>query len=166
MIKRKQELEFQSDIKNLNKVEKFVEEISDQYHINNTYFGNLMIAITEAVKNAITHGNKGDVNKKVKIEFSSDKRGLAFKVIDEGEGFDLKNLPNPLNGENGDAKNIGRGIFLIQSLADEVSFNDTANEILMIFEISSINQETTLDRIQKLKQYNTVSEKTNKKIVE
>jgi serine/threonine-protein kinase RsbW len=166
MIKRKQELEFSSDLKNLNRVEKFIEEISDQYHINNTYFGNLMIAITEAVTNAIIHGNDNDPDKKVKLEFTSDKRGLAFKVIDEGKGFDYKNVPDPLEAENGDVQNIGRGLFLINSLADQVSFNETANEILMIFEISSINQETTLNRIQQLKQYNTVKSAQKKNIVE
>lgn len=163
MIKRNQQLEFTSDIKNIYKVEKFIEEISDLYHINNTYFGNLMIAITEAVTNAIIHGNASDSDKKVKVEFTSDKQGLAFKVIDEGNGFDFKNLPNPLNGLNGDADNIGRGIFLINTLADEVSFNESGNEIKLTFKISSINQETSLNRVAQLKKYNTVSEKAKTK---
>jgi len=162
MIKRNQELEFTSDIKNVHKVEKFVEEISDLYHINNTYFGNLMIAVTEAVTNAIVHGNANDSSKQVRLEFTSDKKGLAFKVIDEGSGFDFKNLPNPLNGVNGEAENIGRGIFLINSLADEVNFNESGNEIELIFKISSINQETSLDRVSQLKKYNTLSEKKKK----
>ncbi len=166
MIKRNQELEFISDIKNIHKVEKFVEEISDLYHINNTYFGNLMIAVTEAVANAIIHGNANDSTKKVRVEFTSDKNGLAFKVVDEGYGFDYKNLPSPLNGENGEAKNIGRGIFLINSLADEVNFNESGNEIELIFKISSINQETSLDRISQLKKYNTLTEISKKKNVE
>lgn len=163
MIRRKQELELKSDIKNIYKVEKFIEEISDLYHINNTYFGNLMIAITEAVKNAIIHGNSNDKTKKVKIEFLSDSRGLSFKIIDQGKGFDFKNLPSPLNGENGEAEKIGRGIFLIKTLADEVNFNKTGNEIELIFKISSINQETSLERIEKLKQYNKLVTKKKKK---
>ena len=166
MIKRNQELEFTSEIKNIYKVEKFIEEISDLYHINNTYFGNLMIAITEAVTNAIVHGNANDSSKKVRLEFTSDKKGLAFKIIDEGEGFDFNNLPSPLNGVNGEAKDIGRGIFLIKSLADEVNFNESGNEIELIFKISSINQETSLFRASQLKKYNTLTEKKKKNNVE
>jgi len=166
MIKRNQELEFTSEIKNIYKVEKFIEEISDLYHINNTYFGNLMIAITEAVTNAIVHGNANDNSKIVRVEFKSDKRGLSFRVIDEGFGFDFKNLPNPINAENGDVDNVGRGIFLIQSLADEVNFNESGNEIELIFQISSINQETSLNRVSQLMKYNTISEKSKKKNVE
>ena len=154
MIKRKQELDFASNIKNIYQVEKFIEEISDLYHINNTYFGNLLLAITEAVTNAIVHGNANDNSKKVRVEFNSDKKGLCFKVIDEGDGFDYMNVPNPLNGLNEEEYNVGRGIFLIKSLADEVNFNESGNEIELIFKISSINQETSLDRVEKLKQYN------------
>ena len=121
-----------------------------------------MIAITEAVKNAIIHGNANDKRKKVRIEFSSDSKGLSFKVIDEGGGFDFENLPSPLNGLNGEANEVGRGIFLIRSLADDVNFNESGNEIELIFKISSINQETSIDRIAKLKQYNKVFEKKKK----
>lgn len=166
MTKRKQELEFSSDIKNIYKVEKFIEEISDLYHINNTYFGNLMIAITEAVTNAIVHGNASDSSKNVKIEFTSDKKGLAFKIIDEGNGFDFRNLPSPLNGLNEEKNEVGRGIFLIKTLTDELNFNESGNEIELIFKISSINHETSLDRIDKLKQYNKAVGKKKKNIVE
>lgn len=166
MIRRNQELEFISDIKNIHKVEKFIEEISDLYNINNTYFGNLIIAITEAVNNAIVHGNANDKNKMVRIEFTSDSRGLSFKIIDEGDGFDFNNLPSPLNDVNGEQNEIGRGIFLMRSLADEVSFSETGNEIELVFKISSINQETTIDRITKLKQYNKAVEEKKKKAVD
>jgi len=135
--------------KNISQVEKFVEEICDENYISASYFGNIMLAMEEAVKNAILHGNKQDGHKTVTITFQRKKNGLSFIIEDEGIGFDHQDIPNPIDSEDA----TGNGIFLMRSLADKVSYNTVGNQVELIFSITSINQETTLNRISQLKQY-------------
>jgi serine/threonine-protein kinase RsbW len=137
--------------KNISQIERFVEEICDENYISANYFGNIMLAIEEAVKNAIVHGNKIDGQKKVIITFQRKKDGLSFIIEDEGEGFNHQNIPNPIDSEDVS----GNGIFLMRSLADKLNFNAKGNQVELVFSVSSISQETTLNRISQLKKYFT-----------
>jgi len=147
------ELSIPSNIENLTRVEQFVDEICETYYITNSYYGNILMAILEAVKNAIVHGNKNDRRKKVKISFKSIPDGLCFTVVDQGEGFDFRNIPNPLETDESQEESVGKGIFLIRSLADKISYNSKGNRVEIIFSISSINQETSLNRISQVHRY-------------
>ena len=137
--------------KNISQIEQFVEEICDENYISASYFGNIMLAMEEAVKNAIVHGNKMDGQKKVTIIFQRKKNGLSFVIEDEGEGFNHQNVPNPI--ESVDVS--GNGIFLMRSLADKLTFNAKGNQVELFFSITCISQETTLNRITQLKNYFT-----------
>jgi len=148
-MKQLKELKIRSLQKNISGVERFIEEICDDNYISYNYFGNIMLAIEEAVKNAIIHGNKQVENKLVNLTFERRKGELRFIIEDEGEGFNPKEIPNPLDSEG----SKGNGLFLMQSLADKVSYNSTGNKVELTFTISSINQETTLNRISQLKSY-------------
>lgn len=147
------ELTIGSSMANMTQVEMFVEEISDMYYIHNSYFGNILLAIEEAVNNAIRHGNKMDESKNVHITFTGNRNGLKFTIEDEGAGFDFSDVPNPLEVDDNNTENIGKGIFLIRSLADKVLFNPKGNQIEISFNISGINHETTLNRQSLLYQY-------------
>jgi len=82
----------------------------------------LAIALREANVNAITHGNEGDDEKRVIITFRNDSRGsLHYEVRDFGEGFDPKDLPDPLDPEN-IRKGSGRGVFYMKKFSDQVRF--------------------------------------------
>jgi serine/threonine-protein kinase RsbW len=146
------ELKISSSLNNLCKVEKFVEEICDAYYITSSYFGNILLSVEEAVKNAIVHGNKLNKQKSVFISFQRIPNGLSFTIKDQGEGFNYLGVPNPIDPANED-KNTGTGIFLIRSLADKVLFNADGNQVEIIYYISSISQETTLNRISQVNQY-------------
>jgi serine/threonine-protein kinase RsbW len=147
------ELRIPSSNDSLTKVENFVDEICEAYYITNSYYGNILMAILEAVKNAILHGNKNNPDKQVKISFKSVPNGLCFLIKDRGDGFDFRNVPNPIEAGDGLAENVGKGIFLIRSLADQVSYNSKGNVVEIVFFISSINQETTLNRISQIHRY-------------
>ena len=153
MTNQTRELKISSALMNLSQIERFVEEICDLYYLNDSYFGNILVAVEEAVKNAIIHGNKNDINKLVIITYHSDSAGLTFRIEDEGEGFDHAKVPDLLECDDAEVANIGKGIFLIRSLADHVSYNDIGNTVEITFDISSMHRETTLSRIQKLHQY-------------
>jgi serine/threonine-protein kinase RsbW len=146
------ELRISSSMSNLFKVGNFVEEICDAYYITNSYFGNILLSLEEAVKNAIIHGNGEDKGKQVLVSFQRIPNGLKFTVSDEGPGFNFMAVPNPVEAETGEG-NSGTGMFLIRSLADKVSYNSKGNQVEIVFYITSINQETTLNRINQVSQY-------------
>ncbi|MFH0865380.1 MAG: ATP-binding protein [Bacteroidota bacterium] len=158
MITGKLQLILPSLPENIHKVEKFVEDICDEFNINNTYFGNILVALTEAVENAMKHGNGNDPSKHVQLIFSSRPEGLSFVVKDEGKGFDINLIPDPtdLSIDANQAK--GRGIFLIKHLADEVYFTENGSSVEVIFKITSINHELAVERMNLLKKYTGIKE--------
>jgi serine/threonine-protein kinase RsbW len=81
----------------------------------------LGLAIREAVANGVQHGNQEDPTKRVAISFVLQPEEVAVRIADEGEGFDLEDLPDPLAPENL-FKPRGRGILLMNSFMDEVNF--------------------------------------------
>jgi len=66
--------------------------------------------------------------RRVQVEFTMDKDSCTWTISDEGNGFDWKNLPNPLSPENLDNPN-GRGIFLARLHIDEVEFQGKGNKV-------------------------------------
>lgn len=76
------------------------------------------MAVRESVVNAVVHGNRYNARKKVHLEIATDQDRLTVTVTDEGEGFDLDSLPDPLSGEN-ILQQSGRGILLIRAFVDE-----------------------------------------------
>lgn len=76
------------------------------------------MAVRESMVNAVVHGNRYNANKKVRFSVSKNAQGLTVRIADEGEGFDVENLPDPLAEENL-FRASGRGIFLIRSFMDE-----------------------------------------------
>ena len=126
---------FSSVPENLSKVEKLIEDICEDHGIKEDYYGNILISITEAVNNAIQHGNKYNPDKSVEIAFETNREELCFKIADEGEGFDYDNIPDPTDPRNVEKLN-GRGIFLMKNLADEVGFTRNGSTVEINFKLS------------------------------
>jgi serine/threonine-protein kinase RsbW len=145
----KQNFVFESKQENIRLVEKFVDEICDYYNINSSFFGNIIIAITEAVKNAIKHGNHDNPNKKISITFEYKPKGLSFIIEDEGDGFDFLNIPDPTDPKN-ISQNSHKGIFLMKKLADEISFFNNGSAVELTFHITPIDKIFSSDRTKKL----------------
>lgn len=142
-----------SELQEIHKLEDFVEQISDVFNINSTYYSNILVALNEAVTNSIIHGNKSDKNKMVTVLFEAKNKGLFFTVSDEGTGFDFENYPDPTDITIQNYTEIGRGLYLIKSLSDSIVY-DTDRKLLEIgFTISSINKELAVSRIQSLHEY-------------
>lgn len=111
-----------SKLKELNKVELLSEKIARKLSLSEDQQDNLAIAVTEAVGNAIVHGNKKDPKKKVDVTFRIEEDRIEVTVQDEGDGFNPDELANPLDPNN-IMKESGRGIFILKSLMDEVCFS-------------------------------------------
>jgi serine/threonine-protein kinase RsbW len=126
------ELSISSSLDNLTTVEDYVDMLCVNNHISKDHYGNIIIAVTEAVNNAITHGNKGDINKKVFLRFMTAKEGLSIVVSDEGPGFNFDNLPDPTSPENIEMEH-GRGVFLMRALADSIEFENNGSSVKLTF---------------------------------
>ncbi|MEO8036669.1 MAG: ATP-binding protein [Acidobacteriota bacterium] len=80
------------------------------------------MAVREAVANAIKHGNKLDIRKKVHATFNLRGPELEIRISDEGEGFDPTQVSDPLNPQNL-MKTSGRGIFYMKTFMDDVRYS-------------------------------------------
>ena len=119
---------------NVSVVESFIENVGEKIRIEETIYGNVLVSVTEAVNNAIVHGNKEDKNKKVRLGIKQNKKSVRFIVEDEGMGFDHNTLPDPTNPKNLE-KVKGRGIFLIKSLSDKTTFKQGGRVVEMLFKL-------------------------------
>ena len=121
-----------SSIESIGEVEGLINTIFEDYDLSPDYYGNMLVALTEAVNNAVVHGNK--LNPGIDVDLSFHHKGDEFQFIikDSGTGFDYKNIPDPTSPENID-KPDGRGIFLMKNLADRVNFLDDGRQVELIF---------------------------------
>lgn len=92
---------------------------------------NLFVALDEAFVNAVKHGNKFDARKLIRISAEVSRIEARFTIEDEGDGFDVKNIPDPLDPENL-FKTSGRGVLFIYNIMDEVEYNDRGNRLTMV----------------------------------
>jgi YesN/AraC family two-component response regulator len=91
----------------------------------------ILMTLDEAITNAHKHGNKNNKEKKIFVRTKIDAQKMEMSIRDEGEGFDPDKLIDPLSPE-GIERNCGRGVFLIKSYMDEVSYNDKGNELTIV----------------------------------
>ena len=91
---------------------------------------NLFVALDEAFVNAVKHGNKFNSQKLVRITAELSNKEATFTVEDEGEGFDVNSIPDPLDPENL-FKTSGRGVLFIYNIMDEVKYNERGNRLTM-----------------------------------
>ncbi|HPY82726.1 MAG: ATP-binding protein [Bacteroidales bacterium] len=124
-----------SKIEKLTEIERLIDSISETVNISSDIYANILVGVTEAVKNAIIHGNDLDPQKNVTIEYEVSQKYIAFKITDLGEGFDYYSIPDPTLPENIE-KEIGRGLFLMNCLSDEVVYNNAGNEVNLKFFIN------------------------------
>jgi anti-sigma regulatory factor (Ser/Thr protein kinase) len=89
-----------------------------------------IMAIQEALSNAIVHGCKGDASKSVRCSAEQDGQNMLVTISDPGPGFDFANPPDPTVGENVTEFN-GRGLLMIRNIVDEVSFENGSATIRM-----------------------------------
>ncbi len=122
-----------SNIDRIEEAASFVESNAKKMQFSEPEVDNIVIAITEAISNAIIHANKSDERKKVTIEIISNHDSMITKVKDEGPGFNLKKIEDPLLPDNL-LKESGRGIFILNSLLDSVdySFSDQGTVVTLV----------------------------------
>ena len=127
------ELNIASRMEGITEVEGLINQICEEFGVEEMHYGEILIAMTEAVNNAIVHGNKLDSSKMVHVSVQTDGPILRFKVTDEGPGFDYDNIPDPTAPENLEKPN-GRGVFLMRQLADTCESENLGKVAILSFE--------------------------------
>lgn len=114
------------------RLEELVQVISTKYSIAPDKYPDILISLTEAVNNAIIHGNKHDMSKEVEIEWCKTKKGISITVRDQGHGFNPQAVPDPTHEERLHCCG-GRGVFLMKQLADDVHYLNNGNTVEIHF---------------------------------
>ena len=128
-------LTISSNPNNILKVENYLRDAQLDLKIDEVKFPDILISITEAVNNAIIHGNNADESKRVRINMEGKTSGIAISVSDEGKGFDPDEIPDPTAPENLECCG-GRGVYIMSRLADKLSFANNGSTVQMFFKLS------------------------------
>jgi len=138
-------------IHEINKVERFIEEICDYYNVNNEYFGNILLATTEAAEILLSLNNVLEKGRLL-IHFERSQKGLIFKIkLLDGTGHE--GAEEDILDKEIRKHKLSKEIFIVKALADEITISINGKAIIMTFYISSMNYEKSLQRINKLKEY-------------
>lgn len=132
MIMIKKMLVIDSNPNNILEVENYLSIIKSQVAAVEARYPDILISITEAVNNAIIHGNKADESKKVRINMQEQLQGLAVSISDEGAGFDPADVPDPTAPENIECCG-GRGVLIMSTLADRLSYANNGSTVELFF---------------------------------
>lgn len=108
----------ESTLDSVDSAEALVLKLAREVKFTEDDLHDLGMAVREAMVNAVVHGNRYNLNKKVHVSVEKQPDRLSVKIIDEGEGFERSGLPDPLAEENL-LRQSGRGLLLIQAFVDE-----------------------------------------------
>ena len=117
--------DFESTLESVDEAESLVLQAAEQAGFDEEELHKLGMAVREAMVNAVVHGNRYNLRKKVHFRLVSERDTLRLTIIDEGEGFELTELPDPLAEENL-LRQSGRGLLLIKAFVDEFSMHKAA----------------------------------------
>ncbi len=109
-----------SDTNFLADVDQFLEDRLNKAGIEESVVTDIAISVSELVNNAIIHGNRMNQDKVVEVRYAVDKSEVRICVRDQGEGFDVQNLPDPVSDDNL-LREVGRGLFIVKNFVDEVN---------------------------------------------
>lgn len=132
----KKKLVLDSSFEEMERVQPFVKELQEWAEFSDDDFNRIMLAVSEAVNNAIIHGNKENPDKKTYVDASLKGRTLKISIQDEGEGFNPQDISDPLKEENL-LNEGGRGIYLIKQYSDKVQFSKGGTNVTITFHLEN-----------------------------
>jgi serine/threonine-protein kinase RsbW len=113
--------DFDSTLESVDEAESAIFSAGEQEGFDEDDLHKIGMAVRECMVNAVVHGNRYNVNKRVHVQVTSSSDSLTVKISDQGEGFEPSDVPDPLAEENL-LRHSGRGVFLIRAFMDEVQF--------------------------------------------
>lgn len=123
-----------SSAQSIMEVTDLVQEVAEKLRLTPDTFGNVLVSLTEAVNNAIIHGNRQDESKFVEVKMLQKADKLSVTVKDQGKGFDYGNVPDPTTDDNL-CRCGGRGVYLMRQLSQKCNFSENGRVVNMEFDI-------------------------------
>jgi serine/threonine-protein kinase RsbW len=130
-VREKIDLELPSDLSLMNSVLEYLLHRVSQLGLVEIEQSNLFVALDEAFVNAVKHGNRNDPDKLLRVTAELSVTEAIFTVEDEGDGFDVHEIPDPTDADNL-FKSNGRGVLLIYNIMDEVEYSDRGKKLKMV----------------------------------
>ena len=130
-VREKIDLELPSDLALMNAVLEYLLDRVARLGLIEVEQSNLFVALDEAFVNAVKHGNRHDPEKLLRVTAELSAREAIFTVEDEGDGFDVREIPDPCDPANL-FKSSGRGVLLIYNIMDEVEYSERGNRLKMV----------------------------------
>lgn len=128
------ELQLRSSPACISEVEESLRQLFERFALDPSLYPNILISLTEAVNNAVQHGNCNDVSKLVCVRLDKQQKVLRCEISDQGGGFDPAALPDPTSPDNIE-KPGGRGVFLMRQLSDRILFKDNGSTVELVFHL-------------------------------
>jgi serine/threonine-protein kinase RsbW len=130
-LREKIDLELPSDLTLMNAVLEYLLDRVARLGLIKIEQSNLFVALDEAFVNAVKHGNRNDPTKLLRVTAELSAREAIFTVEDEGDGFDVREIPDPCDPANL-FKSSGRGVLLIYNIMDEVEYSERGTRLKMV----------------------------------
>ncbi len=110
----------------------FTDFLKRAWNIDDDCFTNMQISLSEAITNAVEHGNKWNDEKQIHVHASCDEAHYIISINDEGDGFDFNRAGNSIDHKNRTTTG-GRGILIMNSLTDHVQYSEGGKCVKLIF---------------------------------
>ncbi len=130
----KLQLVLNSDEEQLRKVPNYVRQIIDKHKLNPQISNELLLILSEAIMNAMIHGNKRESNKQVQVNCSFQQPFLHFSVADQGMGFNLKTIDTGITRQKIN-KEGGRGVLLMQNFCEDIQYQTKRRTLLLKYKV-------------------------------
>jgi serine/threonine-protein kinase RsbW len=128
-----------STLDSVDTAEQIVVKAAAELGIDEDDQGQVGMAIRECMVNAVVHGNRYNAKKRVHLSVETTPTSLIVTIGDEGEGFDMDSLPDPLAEENL-LRQSGRGLLLIRAFMDDFDLHPRpggGTEVRIVKNVSS-----------------------------
>jgi serine/threonine-protein kinase RsbW len=113
--------DFDSTLESVDTAESLIFSAAEHAGFDEDDLHKIGMSVRECMVNAVVHGNRYSTNKKVHVLLTAGDDVLTIKIADQGEGFDVSKIPDPLADDN-IMRHSGRGVFLIRAFMDDVQF--------------------------------------------
>ena len=124
------QISLQSDLSQMSEIDSFLENVMQQCGIKEDFLGIMSVPLMECVENAIIHGNKSEIGKKVLVEVQLKQSKLLFSITDEGQGFDYDSFLQQ-NIETAQKS----GLLTLKMLTEELSFAKKGSQVFYTVDV-------------------------------
>ncbi len=111
-----------------------MQRLVTRLNVDPNLYPNILISLTEAVNNAMIHGNRNDQSKNIVVTCQEKPNQIFLRISDEGSGFDPLKIADPTCADHLEEEG-GRGVFLMKQLTDDILFLDHGRTVELMWRI-------------------------------